>query len=351
MQKIITAVLTLALAVAVGAAVAQNVEVPIGEDLALVPLSGIEAKLEQGTAAGEPRLKVTFKKTGDERRFLALEARPEGDLTGAKALALSYRLQLESGEGLRSALMVYDTDGDAWYRVGSNPLRVGELADLRIPVTGLTRTAFTPESAEELDWGAVEKVWLGAVIDGPAEGTFELGEAHFTSEPYRPTEPIRVTGEGAGTWTVGKDAAVQATLTTPNEGPDGKPCMKLEFTFPGGKHMYCIPSMPIPEVELEGYTALRFTYKATLPPGIEGLLVMLGESGGQFMADPAPPPSDDWATVTLLFSDFELGGWSKDDNGQLDLNKVSSVFIACHGAATGAGGPGTIWATDIEFVP
>jgi hypothetical protein len=127
--------------------------------------------------------------------------------------------------------------------------------------------------------------------------------------------------------------------------------MKLEFTFPGGKHMYCVPATPVPEVELEGYVGLRFTYKAALPPGIEGLLVMLGESGGQFPADPAPPPSDDWTTVTLLFSDFELGSWSKDDNGQLDPNKVSSVHIACHGAATGAGGPGTIWATDIEFVP
>jgi hypothetical protein len=355
MRRATLAVLALTLAFAIGGALARAADVPLipgAGDLQLVPLSGIQAKLEQGpdVAAGEPGVKVTFTKTGEERRFLALEARPAGDLTGAKALALQYRLQLKSGEGLRSALMVYDQEG-AWYRVGANPLRVGELSELRIPVTGLTRTAFTPELAEELDWGTVEKVWFGAVIDGPAEGALEIREAYFTSEPYRPTEPIRVTGEGPGTWTLGKDAAVQATLTTPNEGPDGKPCMKLEFTFPGGRHMYCVPSTPVPEVELEGYIGLRFTYKASLPPGIEGLLVMLGESGGQFVADPAPKRSDDWTTITLLFSDFQLGNWSKDDNGQLDLNKVSAVFIACHGTATGAGGPGTIWVTDIEFVP
>ena len=127
--------------------------------------------------------------------------------------------------------------------------------------------------------------------------------------------------------------------------------MKLEFNFVGGRHMYLTPTIPVPAAELDGYTGLQFTYKATLPDGIEGLLVMLTESGGQYMATPMPGPSEDWVTITIPFADFELGSWSKDDNGQLDLGRINSIIIGTHGGATGDGGDGLIMVSDIEFAP
>jgi hypothetical protein len=116
--------------------------------------------------------------------------------------------------------------------------------------------------------------------------------------------------------------------------------------------MYAIPSTPVPEQGLEGYRALRFTYKASLPAGIKGLLVTLGEhGGGQYFADPAPPASADWTTITIPFENFKKAGWAKDTNEKLDLDQVDRLMIGVHGTASGAGGGGCIWVTDIEFVP
>ncbi len=336
-----------------------TVNVPLGargdvQGLKLVPIGGVKARAERVDDAdnGKAALKVTFQKTGEERRLLALEARPRGSLIGVRAVALRYRLKLAKGRSPRPAVTVFEQGGGVWFKVGSSPVTTGEFADRRLSVASLRQAAFSDDESGELEWDNVEKVWIGLVIDGPAEGTFELSDARLTSEPYKPTQPLRITGDGPGKWNVGKDPAVKATLTTPAEGPGGKSCMKFEFRFPGGRHMYAVPSTPVQSAELEGYRALRFTYKATLPEGIQGLLVMLGERGGaQYCADPAPPPSADWTTLTIPLEKFKLGGWSKDANGRLDLEQVGRVMIAAHGTAAGAGGTGTIWVTDIELVP
>jgi hypothetical protein len=179
-----------------------------------------------------------------------------------------------------------------------------------------------------------------------------LGRAAFTSEPYRPTEPIRLTGDGPGVWVTGYDPAAQVKVSLPDEGPGGRPCMKAEFAFPGRRHMYVIPALPVPESDLDGYRALRFTYKAKLPRGIAGLLVCLWERGSaQYYADPAPPASDEWKTVTISFEDLKLGAWSKDRNGRLDLDQIASIVIGVHGTAAEDAASGVIWATDVEFVP
>jgi hypothetical protein len=336
------------------AALAQpEVNVPLTQ-LKLATASGVEAKLAPAadSALGKGAVRVTFRKAGDERRMLALEARPAGAIAGARAVALRYRLTLAKGEAPRLALVCFDGNGGAWFKVGSEPLAVGDAAEARLPVGSLKPAAFSAEPGAELDWDKVQRVWLGAVFDGPAEGTFELADARFTSEAYRPTRPLRITGDGPGAWSAGQDPAVQSALTTPNEGPGGKACMKYELVLPGGRHMYAIPSTPMPTAEVEGYRALRFAYKATIPEGIQGLLVMLGEQGGaQYWADPMPPPSAEWTTITIPFDRFTLGTWTKDPDGKLDIEQVNRVFIGVHGTAAGNGGSGTIWATDVEFVP
>ena len=329
----------------------------------LVPLNGIEAAIEAGASADAGLIaKVPFVKKGDERRLLALGTRPEGDPASAKALAVRYRVTLAKGEPPRLALAVFEKGGTAWYRVGGTPLAVGESAEGRLPLGTLRQAEFSkrtevepvkpgvPEAA--VAWKNVEKTWIGIVIDGPAEGTFEIGQARYTSEPYMPAKPLRVTGDGPGAWTASADKAVKSTLTTPSEGPGGKPCMKLEFKFPGRRHMFATPSTPVLGGELEGYKALRFTYKATLPPGIKGLLVTVGERGGaQYYADPAPPASVEWTTITIPFDKMKLASWTKDTNGKLDVDLIERVMIGAHGTASGDGGAGVIYAADVEFVP
>ena len=189
-------------------------------------------------------------------------------------------------------------------------------------------------------------------IKDPRLGFVTVTEARLTSEPYQPTRPIQVTGADPGQWSVGQDPAVQSTLTTPNEGPEGGACMKYVFTVPGGRHMYCIPGVPVPAADLEGYTGLRFTYKASIPEGMGGLLVTLCERGGaQYWADPQPPPSPDWTTITIPFGGLKLAAWTKDDNNQLDLSDIVRVTIGCHGAAGGEKLTGEIMVSDVQFVP
>ncbi|NCO42690.1 MAG: hypothetical protein COZ06_33015 [Armatimonadetes bacterium CG_4_10_14_3_um_filter_66_18] len=333
------------------------VKVPLGggaggvEDLRLVPFTNLTAKLDKVKAADAEGVRVTFEKTGDERRLLALEAPVQQAPEGAKALSVTCRLRLTQGESPRLALVIYEKDGGAWFKVSTRPLRTGDLGEVRMPLVSFSRAAFSQDADTELQWGQAERVWLGLAIDGPAKGTWELTKAFFTSEPYRPAQALRITGDGPGTWTVGKDPDAKGVVSTPNEGPDGKACMRFDLTFPGGRHMYALPATPLPAAELEGYRALKFTYKATLPAGLKGLLVTLRErGGGQYIIDPPPPPTDDWKTLEVPFADFVLGGWAKDENQRLDLDQLDAILIGTHGIAT-QGGDGTILATDVEFVP
>ena len=355
------------------------VDVPLGggpagvEGLRLVPAGHVLSRMERLADAdgGDAALKVTFTKEGDVRRFLALEASPVSPTPGAKALALRYRVSLTSGKPPRLAAVIWERrraggTGGAWFKVVPTPVAVAEGAaaeftEGRISLRALRQAAFSDDASGQLEWQNVEKIWIGLVLvsdgNGPVSGSFELSRARFTDEPYRPTGPLRITGDGPGVWNVGKDKAVQASLTTHageahDKGPGGRPCMKFEFTFPGGRHMYAVPTTPMPGTDTEGYQALRFTYRARLPRGTGGLLVMLIErDGAQYFADPAPPASENWSTITIPFGRFKLGGWSRDANGRLDLQEIASVAVACHGTASGTGGTGTIRVTDIEFVP
>lgn len=348
----------LATLLAAGAALAgQPATVPLAggprgtEGLGLVPRPGIEAR---AVPAPEPpgAVAVRFAKTGHARRLLALEARPPEVPEGLQALALDGRLELSEGASARPALLAFEADGGAWLCLRALPLEPGPFADVRLPLGSFRRAAFARDDDPQLRWDQVERLWLGLVLDGPAEGAMALTRAVLTSEPYRPERPLEVPWAAREAWSVAKDAAAHAALSTPREGPSGGACVRVDFRFPGGRHMYAVPSVQVPEADLAPFAALRFAYKATLPRGIEGLLVMLIErDGSQYYASPAPPASAEWTTATIPFERFRRGGWSPDENDRLDLHAVGSVAIGVHGTATEARAQGTVWAADVRFAP
>ncbi|NCO42588.1 MAG: hypothetical protein AUJ96_02630 [Armatimonadetes bacterium CG2_30_66_41] len=330
---------------------AAAVSVPL-QDFQLPQLSGLTARLE-ATRQGTPdAVRIVFDKDDPQRRMLFVRAKPTGAAPGARAVAFRYRLQLDRPARARFAALVREADGESWVKVARPAELATEWTVARVSVAAMRPTDFSPLASGTIEWGTVRWVCLGLVLDGSAKGTLEISEARLTDEPQHPTAPLRLTGEGPGAWTLHKDAAAQGTLTTPNEGPVGQPCLKVEFTFPGGRHMFCTNSLPMPSVDLEGYRALRLTYKATPPPGISGLLVLLSEdSGACYRADPMPTPSAEWKTSTIPLDQFRLAEWTQDPDGTLDMEKVVSVWVGAHGVAAGAGGAGTLSVCDLELVP
>ena len=116
--------------------------------------------------------------------------------------------------------------------------------------------------------------------------------------------------------------------------------------------MFVIPRAAVHAEELDGYSGLRITYKAQLPEGIDGLLVMLIESDGtQYHAVPPPPASAEWKTITIPWSGFRRGGWSRDENDRLDRNEVGEVAVGMHGTATAEEAAGRISVSGAQFVP
>ncbi len=313
-----------------------------------VPVTDVRAELSKtpdGVAA-------RFTKTGEERRLLALETTPAGPTADAKAVEMHCRLTLTEGRAARPAVLLFDADGGAWYSVGRTLVPGEEVVEFRLPVTRLKEAGFSQDADGRLTTDALTKTWIGLVFDGPAAGAVEFSGVRFTREPYRPTRPLPLDVATRAAWSVSKDRMVKATLATPKEGPDGKPCMKYEWTQPGHRHMFSIPQLAVGGEELIGYRALRFTYTAKLPAGIEHLFVALQERGGaQYYTDSTAPAAGEWKTITIPLSKLKLGGWSEDANGRLDLGEVTSVAIGCHGTSTEPKSAGLIRVAEIEFLP
>jgi len=349
-----------AAAVGMAAFAASDVVVPLAggpagiDGLKLAALQGFSANMSRvAQADGQaPALKIAFAKTGEERRFLALEALPEDGLPALQAADFRCRLSGAEQGKARPALMAFEPSGGAWYKLG-RPLAAGNaFGNARFSLKGLHEAAFSDDANGQLDWNAVRKVWFGLVIDGPMSGAFELSRAVLTDCPYRPDRPESVAVIATDAWSVGKNEAAKTEFTVTKEAPGGKPCTKFEFSFPGGGHMWAVPTQRVPEMELSAYHGVRLTYKATLPDGITGLLVVLTEEGGGGWLPPAPPPaSADWTSVVIPFSELTLASWLRDENGKPDLDRITSIAVGAHGTASGQGGKGCIMLADIEFVP
>jgi len=321
----------------------------------VVRTPGVRTRLisfDLGPGAG-PALRLDFIKTGDERRFIALEGMPAGDPATAKALSVMYRLTLEKGDHAKLALLMLERDGGAWLRIGGAPLATDAALEARLPLEGMRRAQFARDADTEPRFDQAERFQVGIVMDGPARGSLELGRIAFTAEPYKPTAPVPIPFADAAMWRVGKDPAAQCTLTPGTEGPSGKPSMRIAFAFPGGRHMYACPALSLDGIEFDGYRAVRFIYKAELPPGIGGLLVCLNErgDGSQYYAHPAPPPSEEWMTTEIALDYFKLGNWSKDENSRLDPGEVGQLVIGVHGTATQPKASGWIVISGLELVP
>ncbi|HOX38622.1 MAG TPA: hypothetical protein PL033_11585 [Candidatus Brocadiia bacterium] len=321
-------------------------------DFAVAPGGGVPVSIPAVNAAGSGNAAIlAFNKASGERRSVWFEYRGAMPIPEPQSVAIRYRLELASGEKPRPAIAFSDKAGNCWFKVDAYPCETGKEAAVSLPVTSLRAAGFNSDPAKNACWPEMTRFRFGLVIDAPAAGTLSLLGATFSNHPYTATRPLRVTGDGPGAWSLSHDPAVAAAVTTPNEGPDGRPCMKTEFRFPGGRHMYLIPSVPIPATDLEGFKSLRLTYKATLPKGIAGLLVMLQEdSGCQYMAVPMPPASEEWRTLIIPLKDFKLGDWSRDANNRLDPAQARSIMVGAHGTAAAAG-DGAIRVIDVEFLP
>jgi len=351
--KGIFAMMSLHAVVLMGALVATGIPARAAEtDLGigrrtLVRPGGMEAEAKAASGATT----LAFRKAGEERRLLAVEVKAPAAAPEAKALAVTYSLAIEGGEA-RLAVVAFEKDGAAWFRTAPRPLGAGKGLEARLPLKAFGKAAFSRGGGESLDWAKVEKLWIGAVLDGKASGELGLHRAAMTDEPYRPTAPLALPCTPARRWQVGKDKDATATAADAEEGPGGGACVKIDYAFPGGRHMFVVPTVPVGEAELAGYRALRLTYRATVPEGIAGLLVMLIETGGaQYCVEPAPPASEQWRTLTIPLADLRLGRWTKDANARLDLDDVRSVAVGIHGTATPARNRGTIHVAKIEFIP
>ena len=317
--------------------------------LAAAPLSGAKLTLDRAmdaTVAG-PKATVSFTKSGEERRFLALETNPLQKLATYKAMELTFSAKAGEGVTLMPAIMLYEKDGGVWFRSG-RPVATTENKTLRFSLTGMRQAAFSTNADKDVAWDEVNRIWFGFLADGKGSGTFAITKIVLTSEPYQPTEPVSVFEPNASRWSVSADPAVKKELTS--EKDEKGALLKMAFTFPTGRHMYLVPSQPVPEIELGAYRSLRFTYKASLPKG-PGLLVCLNEGGGQFIANPTPEASGEWQTVTVPFASFKLAGWSKPKDTNLDVDAVSSITFGTHGGVSGKSGVGEILLRNIEVVP
>jgi len=198
----------------------------------------------------------------------------------------------------------------------------------------------------------ITKVWVGVALDGTGQAELHLTEPHFTSEVRVPDQPLALKVTEASLWGVSADAAVKQTLTIVDEGPGATPCMRFDFDVPGGSHMFAIPSVGLLELEWEGYGAVRLTWKGNTPPGMTPLLMLMESDGSQYMAESAPTIPTDWQTLTVPFSDFKLGGWTQDENGQLDFSEVNRIATGMHGTPAVADRfAATLWLSSIELAP
>ena len=321
----------------------------------VAPGMGVQATLDilDAGQGGGQALRLTFAKTGAERRFVAIEGKPEGDAAAAKALSVWYRLALAQGDRPKLALVVFETDGGAWFRTSAAPLALDTTCEARLPLTGFRRAEFGQDADTDAHLDQAVRFWVGLLFDGPAEGTLELGRVAFMPDAAVATTPLPIVYDDPALWSLGKDPAVEAKLAVTKEGPGGRPAVRTDFAFPGGRHMFMLPALRLQDVEMQGYRGLRFACKAKLPAGIKGLLVSLSErgDGSQYCAEPAPAPSEEWTTTSIPFDAFKFGAWSKDENGRLDLAEVDQIIIGLHGQASDEKAAGMILVSEIELVP
>lgn len=292
---------------------------------------------------------VSFSKTTPERRMLALAFDVGGLPKPVKAFEAQCRLSADAGLSCRWALCVFEKDGEEWVKIASDAAANGAQETVRISVAAPRRLEYSQAGDNALDWAGARRLWFGLVVDGAGDGALEVSGAHLTSEPARPAKPVSI-GLAPGDWTQHKDPAAQGSLEV-GEGPAGN-TLRIDFTFPGGRHMFCTNSRALPPEDLEGYGKLRITYRAALPSGLSGLLVLFATMDGTcYRADPMPAPAADWTTLELPLGRFVRAEWTPRGSEALNPAEAVTVWVGTHGTPGGAGGPGSIEVAELALVP
>ncbi len=319
---------------------------------ALQPVAGIDAKLAALPAgeAGGPLWRVVFTKKGAERRFVPLAIEAPAAMPAFKALEVTVAVSADEAVVVRPAIMFFDKNGDAWYRNGTPLVNDGKAVALRMNLANLRRTNFSAGSGKEPDWSALSHFWVGFLADGEGAGRVEISKASLTSRPFVPTVPLEIALLPIQKWSIGVDKAATQSSAMVKDGDGEVPT--VSFRFPLHRHMFVVPAMPLPEAEYASYKGLRLTYKAKVPAGIKGLLIMLGEGGGSFYNTVEVPPSAEWRSIELPFDSFTMASWSKKPSGSdLEVSNIKSITIGCHGLATGDNGEGEITVKKLELMP
>lgn len=295
---------------------------------------------------------IKFSKPGEERRLLMLET-TSPNIAKAKSVSLRFRLRFTfvpvSGLETRFALLAFGSLGEVWFKVSAPMKMTGEEIEWQIPLTGLQPATFSTVKAEP-DLTKIRRLQVGLALDGACEGIWEIRHISLNIEPLRPTRPLAVPIVPEVQLTLIRDPAAEAKTEIVKES--GKIFWRTEFTIPGGRHMYVLPTLSIPDADLTGYSALQLTYRARLPVGIKALLITLVErDGSHYYTDWLATPTGEWRTLTIPLKEFRLGGWSQDENNKLDLDQIGSIIVGMHGTSSEQKGSGVIWVASIAFVP
>ncbi len=300
---------------------------------------------------------VVIDKKTDVRRLVSLRTDDTNGLAEARALELRYDIAADRDFSPFLTVIVHEDDGGAWYKISQRPVTAGaetahEPRTIRLPLRAFRRAAFAQDDDEQMRPEQAKVIEVGLLIDGRAQGIWTIHDLTLTSEPFKPSEPFVIMSYEGGPWILSKDPAVKGKVVTARETPYDVTGMRFAFTFPLGRHMYALPRLPLPEAEYEAYSGVKITYRATLPNGIDSLLVSLFEAdGSQYHAEPAPPAGKDCQTVTIPYDRFKLGGWSHDENERLDRDQIVAISIGLHGTAKSGDGKGVIEVEDVAFVP
>ncbi|MCS7191796.1 MAG: hypothetical protein NZ937_02280 [Armatimonadetes bacterium] len=290
---------------------------------------------------------VKFVKTSGERRPLLLEI-TSSEIAKAKSVAIRFRLKLAKAQTASLVILAFGQSGEVWFKVSSPVLaNVGEY-ELAIPLKGLQLAAFS-EVKKAFDPMKVRRFQIGLALDGKCEGVWEIYSISLIDKPFRPIKPFALPFSPEIQLFLVHDTAAKPKTAIVSE--DGKLIWRTEFSIPGGRHMYVLPILPVPDTDLTGYSGLRLIYRARLPMGIKALLITLVErDGSHYYTDWLATPTDEWKTLTIPFNEFRLGGWSQDENGKLDLDQIGSIIVGIHGTTSEQEGSGTIEVKSISFV-
>lgn len=324
------------------------------EDLQVVLLNGVEARSAVAPSPdGKGRvLRVEFEKPGDVRRMVAVTGTVRRDTEGGRVVVLDGELHLVEGQPPRLCAVLFGRDGQRWIRKGVEVLPGGGRGSWSVSVARMQAAAFAETHTGAVAWPTVERVWVGLVFDAPAKGRWDVRAVRFTNESPPALVATPLMQAGATGWRLHHDASVKAQLATSEGGPAGQSTMRVTYTFPGGRHMYCTCSLPVSTEQPELYRAVRLTYRASFPAGIAGMLFILAEEGGAcYIAEPMPGPSVQWRTVTVPYSALKRATWTPDANSRFDPETLTTVWVGTHGTADGEGGPGRIEVAVIELVP